>query len=506
MSRTLSATLLAVAVAVLTGCAQPAPNDPSTLSIGVVDDPPGLDPAEHADPSALGIAGDVFETLVRLRPGTFDVVPGLAQSWSVSSDGATWTFVLRPGAKFSDGTNVDAAAVKANFDRWRLSSDPNRQGLDFPVYPQYFGGVDAQSVIDDVHVDGPSSIVVHTRAPFAPLLRTLTLPSFGIGSPTAFGNDYKLYDELPVASGPYRVAEFQGGDHVTLTPNPEWHGHGPRLPAIVIRTIPDPPTGVLLLEKDDVDALADPPPEVASDIATRSDMRILRWPRDALCYLIFDFDRPPFDEAKARQGVAAAIDRGAIARGFGDPRVRPARGFFLPTMLGDDPAIVPVTHDLRAARALLASAAATPITLYYPATATALLPDPDGIAHEIQNDLSAAGLSVTLSATDTVAIPANLAGGALALGVVEAPSGDPDELLAPLAATWHDPDFSAGVARGRATIDEAARGTVYRQLDALITARSAAVPLAYPARVSAASARATVRLDSALLPPLLGNE
>jgi peptide/nickel transport system substrate-binding protein len=504
LKRVAHATLLVAFCGVMGGCSVPPPNAPGSLTIGVIDSPVGLDPVEHPSPTVVGIAGDVFETLVRSRPGTFDVEPGLSWAWTTSPDGMTWNFRLRPGRKFSDGTPLDATAVKENFDRWRSSNDPNRDDLDYPGYPPYFGGFDGASIIDDVRVVDANDLVIHTRTPFAPLLRDLALPQFGIGSPTAFTNDYRLFDQIPIGSGRYVVSEFVVGDHVTLTPNPFWAGKANVVPSIVVRTIPDPMTALPALTKDDVDAVADPTPPVARLIATRpAAMRLVAWPSDALGYLIFDYNRAPFDAPELRRAVAETLDRRAIALRFGS--VTPARGWFLPGMLGDDPANGLPSRDIASARTTFAHAnlGNVPVTLYYPADGNALLPDPAGLAQAIASDLGKAGLSVAIQPIAATQIPPTGPGGAMAIGVVEAPSGDPDEAIAPLTASWHDAAFAALANQGRSTMDESARASIYRQIDDLIESASAAVPLAYPARSSAVSARATGPFNAPLLPPAL---
>ncbi|MGH7756313.1 MAG: ABC transporter substrate-binding protein, partial [Vulcanimicrobiaceae bacterium] len=95
------------------------------LIIARVKDAVGLDPSHEDDGMSLNVTQEVFDNLVRFKPGTFDVEPGIATSWTSSRDGTHWTFTLRPDLEFSDGTPLDAAAVKFNFDRWRLTADPN---------------------------------------------------------------------------------------------------------------------------------------------------------------------------------------------------------------------------------------------------------------------------------------------------------------------------------------------------------------------------------------------
>ena len=178
--------LLLVTLLGASGCSVPPPNPPGTLSIGIVDHIGALDPAlatAENQVAAFDVAREVLETLVRVRPGTSEVEPGLAQTWQVSADKLTWTFELRPGASFSDGTPLDALAVKENFDRWRLSNDSRHYGHDYPTYLERFGGYDSASTIDDVEVLGATRVTIHTKIPFGPLLRDLALPAFSIGSP-----------------------------------------------------------------------------------------------------------------------------------------------------------------------------------------------------------------------------------------------------------------------------------------------------------------------------------
>ncbi|HEY8322746.1 MAG TPA: ABC transporter substrate-binding protein, partial [Candidatus Baltobacteraceae bacterium] len=117
-----------------------APAGGATLIEARVKDAIVMDPAQATDGMSLNISQEILKGLVDFKLGTFDVQPAIAQSWSVSPDGRVWTFALKHGLKFSDGTPVDAAAVKFNFDRWRLVSDPYHGNLPFGYYASMFGG------------------------------------------------------------------------------------------------------------------------------------------------------------------------------------------------------------------------------------------------------------------------------------------------------------------------------------------------------------------------------
>jgi peptide/nickel transport system substrate-binding protein len=109
------------------------------------------------------------------------VIPALAQRWHSSPDGKTWTFTLRPQARFTDGTPADAAAVKFNFDRWRLKNDPYRGTFPYEYYASQFGGF--PGIILDVRAPNARTVVFTLSEPFGPFLRNLAMPSFAIGSP-----------------------------------------------------------------------------------------------------------------------------------------------------------------------------------------------------------------------------------------------------------------------------------------------------------------------------------
>src|SRR5580692_2213727 len=91
-----------------------------TLVIARVKDAVNLDPAQASDGMSLNVTQEIMKGLVEFKLGTFEVQPALARSWKMTPDGRTWTFLLKNGLSFSDGTPIDSAAVKFNFDRWRL--------------------------------------------------------------------------------------------------------------------------------------------------------------------------------------------------------------------------------------------------------------------------------------------------------------------------------------------------------------------------------------------------
>ncbi len=275
-----TALLAVLAAAACGGNDEPATSGP-VLTVGRVGDVATLDAAQATDDPSARVTREVFCTLVRFRPGTAQIVPGVARSWRVARGGTVWTFALAPGRRFSDGTRLDAAAVRFNFERWRESRDPYRGNGRFAAYASVFGGFDGASTIAAVTAPAPLTLVIRLRTPVGALLDDLALPAFGIGSPAAIARDPGAFARRPVASGPYEVRAWVPGEYVLLERNPYWNGPRPAYAAVYVRDIPDPPTTLLAMKKFDIDLLADPRPEDVAALAQTPGVRLYRVPGTA---------------------------------------------------------------------------------------------------------------------------------------------------------------------------------------------------------------------------------
>jgi len=170
---------------------------------------------------SLNLTQEMMKGLVEFKLGGFDVRPAIAQSWKMSNGGLTWTFTLRKNLKFSDGTPIDASAVKFNFDRWRLRDNPYHKGGDFSYYESQFGGF--PGTIASVKALAPDAVEFDLTKSIAPFLADLAMPAFSISSPTALKDEGENYFTQPVGTGPYKFADFKPGDLVTGERNPNYH-------------------------------------------------------------------------------------------------------------------------------------------------------------------------------------------------------------------------------------------------------------------------------------------
>src|SRR5271156_3977451 len=466
------------------------------LVVARVKDATGLDPAHETDGLSLTVSQEVFENLVRFKPGTFDIVPDAATSWTTSRDGKTWTFHLRPHLRFADGTPFDAAAVKFNFDRWRLSKFPYRGNFPYGYYASMFGGFDGQSDIADVLAPNPATVVVRMRAPFGPLLRNFAMPPFGIGSPAAIERGGEQFGQLPVASGPYEVLEWDHDDHILLVANPRWWGRKPAYKAIYIRDIPDQSTSVLSMRKGDVDMLTDPRPDDVKVLAQLPGVRIYHPSSNNLSYLAMNMDKKPFDNILVRRAIGYALDKAAIVHSLFTEGAVVADNWTPPGMLGENPAVKAYPHDIAKAKALLAQAGLPHFSteLYYPTSPRPYMPEPQRLAEEIQANLRDVGIDVTLEPFEFGVFLTKVRNGEHPLCLIgwTGDNGDPDNFMYPLLdqdsavkgqtqkySFWREPKFHRLMLAGQQTVGEAARRRIYEAANAMIHDQAPAIPLAH---------------------------
>src|SRR5439155_3861982 len=289
--------LLLVSCQAVPSVATPAPSAVvagGTLRVAIPAEVTVLDPW-NADSASQVATRQIFETLVTVDPATGAVAAGLASSWQMANDGASWTFALRGGISFADGTPFDAATVVASFDRGRGTR----------AYRLLFDEPSAISRV--VALDG-KTVRFELRAPFGPFLVHLAAPQAGIARGTS-------------GTGPFTAAPdaLAPDGSITLRRNEAYwlRTSGgrtlPYLDGLVLRPVRDAAARFAELRAGRVDLALELP--VAQATAARSDpnLALLTRPSAASATLGIDVAAPPFDQPDARRAVAMAIDRGALA-------------------------------------------------------------------------------------------------------------------------------------------------------------------------------------------------
>jgi len=292
----------------LAGCAAD-PGGDRELVYGLTLAPTGIDPHINASVE-LGIPlSSVYDTLVFQDPDTGAFVPGLATEWSISSDGLSYTFILREEVVFHDGTQFNAAAVKANID-YVLNPDHRSQKAAAMLGP-----------LDNVEVRSSNVVEFRLNRPYAPLLDSLSQVYLGIASPTALEKwGPSEYQFNQVGTGPFRFVEYLPNDRLVLERNPDYawapeiyRRVSPALDRITFRFYEDPATRALALEGGQVDVIGELPSLEADRLAKSSDFNIdpVLIPGQPL-QLIFNTARAPTDDPLVRRALVLGVDRSRI--------------------------------------------------------------------------------------------------------------------------------------------------------------------------------------------------
>lgn len=307
----LGAAVLLVAVVATTAGAQPVPSPQGELRIGVPELPGTIDPASAVEGSVPLVARQVFDTLVAYSDSSTDVEPALATHWAVSRSGLVWSFVLREGVTFHDGTTLTAAHVAASLER-HLGADVPQPA---PVWAPLLRG--APGVVSEVRATDARTVQVSLLQPYAPLLTALAHPGFGIVRPvTAPDGSVRL-----VGTGPYRIVEASPGRLVLDAVPTHWAG-APRTDRLVFLEVASDEHAEAEFDAGALDVWFPGRPPRGTEWA-------LSRPGLDVGYLAFQTEKEPFSRRKIRQAVAAAIDPARLGAALGRAAV-PLQSF-LPT-------------------------------------------------------------------------------------------------------------------------------------------------------------------------------
>jgi len=342
--------LLAVTVLALTS---PAAHAQKTLVIGIQADPTGLDPEAVLNNTSGFVMATIYDSLVRYKTGSVDVEPALAQSWDVTPDGLTYTFHLRKGVKFQDGSPFNAQTYVKGLNRLLDKNDPDSIYKTGPVegyIDTTYEQVASYRAVDD------DTVEFKLKTAYAPFITNLAMVWNGVVSPAAahqYGKDYRNH---PVGTGPFIFKEWRPGDQIVLDANPNYWGGKPKLDRIVFKEYPDPQAGLLALKRGDVQILGDLSSQAIPALKGDPNVVLMTQPGLAVSGIGMPTDTKPFDDKRVRQALNYAIDRDAIDKalyqGYAEPMTSP-----LPSsQWGFDKSLKGYSYDPEKAKALLKEA------------------------------------------------------------------------------------------------------------------------------------------------------
>lgn len=469
----------------------------TVLNRGNIAEPGSLDPQKYSTTYEAEIQRDLFEALVAVGPDS-KLIPGAAESWSASADGRTHTFKLRPGLKWSDGTAMSSAdfvygirrAIDPKTHSWYanlLYNIKNAKAINegkMKVETLGVGAPDAATVVIELIDPSPTVAILMSNAGLSPA------PKHVIDK---FGADWTKPGNM-VSNGAYKLAAWRPSDHIRLVKNPHFRDAA-RVKIDVVNFYPteDDAAAVKRLRAGELDVNQRfPPNEIDQLKRTLPAGSVRTAPSIGVMYLVPNFKKPPFDDARVRRALSLAIDREAIVSQILRNGELANYGVVAPIIPNYTPSALafkgkPLAERQREARALLAAAGYTaqkPLTFE--------LSHRVGLANKrvmiaVQDMFKAIGVEAPLLASDVTVHYAKLRVGDFAV----ADAGwfgfgpDPEYFTYLLLSgsteinygAYNNSAFDAKSAEAQRTMDTPKRMALFREAEAIALADDAIIPI-----------------------------
>ncbi|MFC7842854.1 ABC transporter substrate-binding protein [Streptomyces sp. NPDC057382] len=425
------------------------------------------------------VSFQLYEGLTRYdlskADGPAPITSALATSWKVAADKRTWTFTLRKGVKFHDGTAFDADAVLFNLDRYLDKKSPHYTDALGAAAGEYAGGITEYTKLAD---DRVRLVTGKPNGHFPQDLAHVL-----IASPTAVKKTGSAkFSGNPVGTGPFRFVRQQTGEQIELARfDGYWRG-APKLDRLVVKALPDPAARTAALRSGAVNWIEYPNPDDIPSLKADG-VQLLTNHYDHLWYWILDTTAGPWKDPRVRRAANYAVDREAIAEDLLHGTAAPAEQAAPSGTFAYDAANDTYRHDPAEARRLLAEAGyakgfSTSVTVPTGGSGN-LVPVP--IAEAVQRDLAAVGIKAEIRTTDWSTLIAAEAKGKVARGsqaIAQSTTLFQSEALLPLfigtgspfwTGHYSNPKVDKLLASASTSTDPAAREADYTEALKLVT-------------------------------------
>ena len=288
-----------------------------TLVFGANGEPVSLESGNITDGISILVQRQIYDTLIDFKDGTTDLTPGLATSWKPNANNTSWTFTLRRGVKFTDGTPMNADAIVFNLQRWWDKAHPfgfRDQGRTFEIVGELLGGYkgDATAVIKDIVKVNDTTVRVDLNKPSSVLPNVLAAGYFGIASPAAIRKDGAKYGtpaSTPVGTGPFVFDSWQP-DTLKVKKNPDYWQKGlPHLETVTLRSDPEDGARIALLRSGEAQLITPIPPQQAAVIEHDPKLALINDPSIVVRYIAMNVMKKPFNDPRVRQALNHAVDK-----------------------------------------------------------------------------------------------------------------------------------------------------------------------------------------------------
>ena len=471
----------------------------SRIVIGLQAEPVALDPAQLSDYNSSRAAMPMFEGLVRFKSGSTEIEPALAESWEVADDNLTYTFRMRPGVTFHDGTPVDAEAAKFSFER---QIDPNHPYYDTGefAYADFTLGM-----IESIEVLDPRTLQVTLENPFAPFLSNLAMHAASLVSPTALEQYGRDFAQNPVGTGPYRFVSWGRGTELVLARNESYWRGAPSVERLVYRPIVEDQARLAALESGEIDFTVNLPVDDLPRLREDTRFRFEEQAGMHTWYVVFNVTKKPFDDPLVRQAVAHAIDRQAIVEALLGGTGELAQNFLPPVIWSYTEDVEQYPYDPERAKELLAEAGypdGFEVEFWIPQSGSGMQ-QPVAMGTVIQDFLSRVGITANIQQfewgtyLDRVIVPEDQAESVPAMFEMSwiGDNGDPDNFLYILLSGdqfpangfnlgyYSNPEVDEILRTARQTISQEERTPMYEEAQRLLMADLPVVPIDHESQI-----------------------
>ena len=486
-----------------------------TLVFGTASEPTSLDGAVVSDGESLRVIDQITEGLVGLKNGTTVIVPKLATSWRASNGGKVWSFKLRKGVRFQDGTPFNAKAVCANFNRWYNFTGAFASDSTSYYYYTVFGGYKKPAkgltntpLYRSCKAVGDSTAVITLRRPNSAFLGALSLTAFGMQSPAAMakygankgtlskdgvftpGGQYGVPGGFAVGTGPFKLESWKIGDKLVIVRNDSYWGKKAILRRVIFRAIPDNAARLQALQTGEIQGYDLVEPQDIPTVQKDSKLKVLDRPAFNVAYVTINQAVKPFDNPLVRQAVAYGLDRAGVVKSFYAGRGTVADEFMPPQVVGYSKSVPKYTYNPEKAKQLLQQAGLTlpvEVEFWYPTDVSRpYMPDPARNFQAFAASLDKSGFKVIPKSApwrpDYVSRVQSGTAGALNLIGWTGDFGDPDNFIGTFFRTkqgqwgFNNPQLFALLNKALIETNLTKRAALYRQANNMIMSFLPGVP------------------------------
>jgi len=455
--------------------------DGGTLVWGKSKDAIALDPGTVDEGNSSMVISQICEGLLTYKPGTTEIIPNLAESFSVSKDGLEVTFKLRKNVKFHDGTPLNADAVVFSLKRQNDKTHPFNQHGPWKYWSsKSWAATDkGPGLIKDIVKVEDATVKIILNKPDATVMYNFALYFTSIVSPTAaqkYGADFKKH---PVGTGPFQFGEWVKDDHIILKRFEGYWGPKAHLDNVIFKVYPDEQARVLALKKGEADIIDPPGLEAMKTIEADANLKMVSGNILSIGYLALNCETGPLAKKELRQALGHAVNRKEILDVvYGKLGV--AEKLPLPSLIwGYDKSIPDYAYDPEKAKAILKTAGATtPVKLnilYLPAYRP-YNPNGQKVAEIMQAQLKSAGFEAEIKTFDMGTYWDNVDAGKFDVAMTGwSGEGDPDDFLYTLftagylnSSRWNNQKYVDLVTKAKMVYTQQERAKLYMQAEKVL--------------------------------------